>query len=206
MNLINAACRALAALGTRVRGRGRGPAPHALPHARARAVRSPSLPGLAVAIVVGALLVSALGEAQQQRSSGRPATPPTGGHEAHGTPPGWRFSWPKGEPARGREAFVKFECFSCHEVKGEAFPAPTDPQTTGPELASMAAVHDDDFLAESIINPDAVIEKGQGYEAADGSSKMPSFNDSMTVQEAIDLVAFLRSLKPPPGPARPHRH
>jgi hypothetical protein len=26
---------------------------------------------------------------------------------------------------------------------------------------------------------------------------MPSFNDSMTVQELIDLVAFLRSLKPP---------
>lgn len=174
---------------------------------RARAVRPLSLPSTAVAVLVAGLLTSDLGGAQQPaRRSGQPATPPTGGHEAHGTPAGWRFTWPKGDPARGREAFVKFECYSCHEVKGETFPAPTDPQSTGPELASMAAVHDDGFLAESIINPDAVIERDRGYQAEDGSSKMPSFNDSMTVQEAIDLVAFLRSLKPPPGPARPHRH
>jgi hypothetical protein len=26
---------------------------------------------------------------------------------------------------------------------------------------------------------------------------MPSYNDSVTVQEVIDLVAFLRSLRPP---------
>jgi hypothetical protein len=37
---------------------------------------------------------------------------------------------------------------------------------------------------------------GKGYNAADGSSKMPSYNDSMLVQEVIDLVAYLSSLKP----------
>jgi hypothetical protein len=71
----------------------------------------------------------------------------------------------------------------------------------------MGPQHEPEYFAESILNPGATIEKGKGYEARDGSSKMPSFNDSMTVQEAIDLVAFLRSLKPLPGePPRHHGH
>lgn len=49
-----------------------------------------------------------------------------GAHEAHGTPPGWTFTLPKGDPARGRAAFERFECFKCHEVQGEKFPGPTD--------------------------------------------------------------------------------
>jgi len=31
---------------------------------------------------------------------------------------------------------------------------------------------------------------------------MPSFNDSITVQDVVDLVAYLRSLTPPAQPAR----
>ncbi len=63
----------------------------------------------------------------------------------------------------------------------------------------MGPLHEVDYFAESIVNPGAVIERGKGYQAADGSSKMPSFNDSMTVQELIDLVTYLRALKPSPG-------
>jgi hypothetical protein len=61
----------------------------------------------------------------------------------------------------------------------------------------MGPLHDDAYFAESIINPSALIEKGKGYAGPDGSSKMPSFNDSMTIQDVIDLVAYLRGLKPP---------
>ena len=60
----------------------------------------------------------------------------------------------------------------------------------------MAPLHDAEYFAEAIIHPNAVIQKGKGYEAADGSSKMPSYNDLVTVQEVIDLVAYLKSLKP----------
>jgi cytochrome c1 len=93
--------------------------------------------------------------------------------------------------------FVKLECYSCHEVKGETFPGASDIGKIGPELSAMGPLHDAEYFAEAIINPSAVIEKGQGYEGADGSSKMPSYNDLMTVQEAIDLVEYLRGLKPP---------
>ena len=108
---------------------------------------------------------------------------------------GWKFSWPQGDPVKGREIFVKLECYSCHEVKGEKFPAPGG--DIGPELSMMGPMHDADFFAEAIINPTAVVDKVMGYEASDGTSKMPSYNDLVTVQEVIDLVAYLKQLKPP---------
>jgi len=170
-------------------------------------------------VAVGALVLVSLlgvlvlpGDSQDPRTSGRPAAPGAGssaGHGAggsagHGTPKGWKFRWPKGDPARGREVFAKLECYSCHEVQGEKFPAPTQEGKVGPELSRMGPLHEAEYFVEAIVNPSAVIEKGKGYQAADGSSKMPSFNDSMTIQEAIDLVAFLRALKPVPG--KPSRH
>jgi mono/diheme cytochrome c family protein len=130
-----------------------------------------------------------------------PPGAPTAGHGDHGTPVGWKFTWPKGDLAKGREVFLKLECYSCHEVKGERFPAPRERDTVGPELSAMGPLHEPEYFAEAIINPNAVIEKGKGYEAADGSSKMPSYNDAVSVQEVIDLVAFLRSLKPLVTPA-----
>jgi hypothetical protein len=91
--------------------------------------------------------------------------------------------------------FVKLECYSCHEVKGEKFLAPTG--DIGPELSVMGPLHDVAYFAEAIINPNAAIEPSKGYEAADGASKMPSYNELVTVQEVIDLVAYLKGLKPP---------
>lgn len=114
-------------------------------------------------------------------------------HGGHGTPPGWKFSWPVGNPAAGREVFVKLECYVCHEVKGETFPAP-EAGKVGPELSFMASLHPPEYFAEAIINSNAVVEEGKGYRAPDGKSKMPSYNDLVSVQETIDLVSYLRSL------------
>jgi len=115
-------------------------------------------------------------------------------HKAHTTPEGWKFTWPQGDTARGRKVFAKFECYSCHEVKGETFPAPTEKQKVGPELSAMAPLHEPEYFAEAIINPSAVIEQGKGYTAPDGSSKMPSFNYLLTVEETAGLVAYLKAL------------
>lgn len=157
---------------------------------------------LLVALAFGAMLGEAVLLARAQ-----PAPPPAGGappstggaHEQHATPPGWKFTLPKGDPARGRELFLKLECHSCHEVKGGSFPAPREKGKIGPELSAMGPLHEAEYFAEAIINPGAVIERGKGYEARDGSSKMPSYNDAVTVQELVDLVAYLRGLRPPAG-------
>lgn len=158
---------------------------------------SPPLRLLAAAALV---MLSAWAVTAQTRTAPRP---PAGGHGAHGTPPGWKFTLPRGDAAKGRAAFEKFECFKCHEVKGEKFPAPSDTTNAGPELAHMSAHHPPEFFAESIVNPGAAVDRG--YAAADGSSKMPSFNDSMTVQEMVDLVTYLFTLKVPAGGGH-HRH
>jgi mono/diheme cytochrome c family protein len=141
-----------------------------------------------------------------QGSSPAPATPAVSGkrgvtigmdemHRAGGVPPGWRFSWPDGDPQKGREAFARLECYQCHEVKGESFPpvAP-DPTRRGPALAGMGSQHPAEYFAESILNPNAVVVTGPGHVGPDGLSIMPDFRDSLTLAETIDLVAYLRSL------------
>jgi hypothetical protein len=126
-------------------------------------------------------------------------------HRAGGVPPGWRFSWPAGDPSKGRETFARFECYQCHEVKGESFPAVTpDPTRRGPALAGMGDHHPAEYFAESLLNPNAVIVTGPGHTGPDGRSIMPDYRDSMTLGEAIDLIAYIRSLKPDGGHAHGH--
>jgi mono/diheme cytochrome c family protein len=153
------------------------------------------LPGFVAGLVAGRIVRDADAQGSPP-GAGRPTSP-----APHTTPKGWRFSWPKGDPARGRDVFQKLECYSCHEVRGERFPAPSDSARVGPELSSMGRLHPPEFFAESIINPGAVVERNRGYAAPDGSSKMPSYGDALTVQEAIDLVAYLSQLRPPAGAA-----
>jgi len=114
-------------------------------------------------------------------------------HKAGGVPPGWKFALPAADPVKGRTAFVDFECFSCHQVKGEKFP-PGKTGDVGPELTGMGGRHPTDYFLESIVNPNAVIVEGPGFTGPDGLSKMPDYRDSMTVAQLIDLVAYLKSL------------
>jgi len=128
-----------------------------------------------------------------------PASSPQSEAHSHGTPKDWKFSWPAGNAAEGRKLFVEAECHKCHEVKGESFPAVVKEKgDVGPELAQMAGLHPAEFFVESIVNPNAVIDhdaKQQGYVGADGKSKMPDYNDALTVRQLADLTAYLISLK-----------
>ena len=155
-----------------------------------------------LALAGSALGLSASRIAAQVAPPGTTKTPTAPApSQLHGTPKEWRFSWPPGDPATGREVFQKLECYSCHEVRGESFPGPSDTARVGPELSAMGPMHPAEYLAESIINPSAVVEPNRGYAAADGSSKMPSYSDSLTLQETIDLVAYLKQLRPPAASA-----
>ena len=154
---------------------------------------------LTFTVALAAVILGAAGGDLVRRAIGQTTTP------APGRPAtSWRFTLPNGDPARGREIFQKLECYSCHEVRGERFPSPNDPGRAGPELSAMGPLHPPEFFAESVINPSAVVERNRGYAAADGTSKMPSYGGVMTVQETIDLVAYLKQLRPPaasaPGP------
>jgi mono/diheme cytochrome c family protein len=122
-------------------------------------------------------------------------------HAAGGVPPGWQFALPMGDPGVGREVFITLQCYTCHTVAGEHFPE-HPPRDVGPDLTGMGAHHPAEYLAESILNPNAVIITGKGYTGPDGLSRMPEHNSSLTIAQLIDLVAYLKSLQDP----TPHVH
>jgi len=117
-------------------------------------------------------------------------------HGSGGVPKGWRFTPPAGDPARGREVFGRLGCFACHTIVGERFPPVSG---AGPDLTDVGAHHPAGYLLESIINPNAVIVDGPGYTTSDGRSVMPGVGKSVSVEDVIDLVAFLSSLPAGPG-------
>ena len=62
----------------------------------------------------------------------------------------------------------------------------------------MAGTHPTEFFAESIVNPNPVIDpqdKEIGFLGPDGKSKMPTYSDVLTVKQVSDLATYLSSLK-----------
>jgi mono/diheme cytochrome c family protein len=119
-----------------------------------------------------------------------------------GVPRRWRFLLPPGDSAEGRRVFVAMECFTCHRVASEEFPAPVE-HGSGPDLTGVGVEHPPEYLAESIVNPNRVIVLGPGYTGWDSLSKMPSYAERLTVSQLADVVAYLQSLKPTDAPT-PH--
>ena len=116
-------------------------------------------------------------------------------HQAGGVPRGWKFALPAGDPAKGKQVFADLECYKCHAIQGESFPrAGGDAKNVGPELTGMGGMHPAEYFAESILSPNAVILEGSGYTGPDGKSIMPSYADSLSVTQLVDLVAFLKGL------------
>ena len=125
-------------------------------------------------------------------------------HRSGGVPLGWKFALPGGDPAKGRQVFVDLECYKCHAVQGENFPAAGgDAKNVGPELTGMGAHHPAEYFAQSIVDPNAVILAGPGFTGPDGRSIMPDYRDSLTFAELVDLVAYIKSLG---GGAEGHHH
>lgn len=158
---------------------------------------------MGAALVAGMAIFVAAAHGQMSHGAHAPAAAPPPVHatmsELHargGVPAGWKFLVPPGDASDGRKVFVAMECFACHEVKGESFPKESKtPRGSGPELTGMGAHHPAEYFAESILNPNRVIVDGQGYTGPDRLSKMPSYADTMTLKQLVDVVAYLGSLK-----------
>jgi mono/diheme cytochrome c family protein len=106
------------------------------------------------------------------------------------------FSLPEGDPEKGRAAFVKFECNGCHAIEGvekvDIEGMLQDPIELGGKVTRLKT-HGE--LVTSIINPNHKIVTGYPLARVKegGNTKMPDANRVMTVQELIDLVAFVES-------------
>jgi sulfur-oxidizing protein SoxX len=108
------------------------------------------------------------------------------------------FSLPEGDIAKGEEVFMQYQCQSCHALKGyEDDSLIKEFDTLIPLGGTSSMVKTYAQLVTSVINPShKLAARSKSIEEKlsndDGSSKMRLFNDVMTVQELIDLVAFLQ--------------
>ena len=104
------------------------------------------------------------------------------------------FSLPNGDEAMGKAAFVKYRCADCHTIVGmDDLRQGFEPFMTLPLGGRTEYVKTYEELVTSIINPSHVISpKFAGKDVSvGGRSKMPNYNHVMSVNELIDLVAFL---------------
>jgi hypothetical protein len=105
------------------------------------------------------------------------------------------FALPEGDAESGRVEFVDLGCIDCHRIMGDPELSEMDPEAEiriilgGP----TSRVQTYGNLVTSIINPSHHVRRGDSEMMSnpDGSSRMRSYNDLMTVQQLVDLVTFL---------------
>jgi cytochrome c oxidase subunit 2 len=98
---------------------------------------------------------------------------------------------------QGRKTFLKYRCVSCHSANAAAR-APVLEGLYGKPVAlddGRVVTADESYLRESIIYPSAKIVAG--YE-----NVMPTFKGQVSEEEIIELIAFIKSLKPGETPDR----
>jgi L-cysteine S-thiosulfotransferase len=116
------------------------------------------------------------------------------------------FRLPDGDAEKGKQAFLALQCYKCHKVAGAELPPPVSFNLTlGGETVRVRTYGE---LVTSIINPSHVLSEPYRKELAEAKvSPMPKYDHVMTVEQMIDLVAFLQShykvLEPTHEPAYP---
>lgn len=113
----------------------------------------------------------------------------------HDRTSGAGFRLPDGDANKGREAFLYMQCTECHTIAGTELPHNPLAKTPYFELGGeVTQVKTYGQLVTSIINPSHKLASGYAAEvvSTDGKSNMYVYNRHMTVQELIDLVAFLQ--------------
>lgn len=104
------------------------------------------------------------------------------------------FFLPKGNPEAGRKAFKDLQCNACHGIEND--PELANPSGLGPLLGAQQAAYSSGWIANSMVSPSHTIALGAEDQGEDEPSLMGDFKDRMTVQQLIDLTAYLKSLGP----------
>lgn len=108
------------------------------------------------------------------------------------------FRLPDGNAEAGRLAFVDLRCHACHDVQGVEPPAESAIDTRVALGGQVTRVRTYGELVTSIINPSHKLAPGYQpeEETEDGKSPMEaaSLNETMTVQQLVDIVTYLQPL------------
>ena len=106
------------------------------------------------------------------------------------------FRLPDGNADQGHETFLYMQCNQCHTIAGMELPSVPLADPPYVELGGkVTRVKTYGELVTSIINPSHKLASGYAKDlvSTDGESNMYIYNRHMTIQELIDLVAFLQS-------------
>jgi hypothetical protein len=106
------------------------------------------------------------------------------------------FHLPDGDVTRGKAAFASLQCHACHQVSGVDLPAPVaDPPVPVVLGGRIPQARTDGELVTSIVDPSHRIAPGYRADAVTSGklSRMGEFREAMSVQELVDVVAFLQS-------------
>jgi mono/diheme cytochrome c family protein len=105
------------------------------------------------------------------------------------------FRLPDGDPQVGRAVFAELRCVACHTVEGAELQVAEERNMDVHLGGKVHRVRTYGELVTAVIHPSHDIAKGQDEPVVtpDGKSLMTDFNDVMTVQQMIDVVAFLQS-------------
>jgi L-cysteine S-thiosulfotransferase len=110
---------------------------------------------------------------------------------------GHGFRLPDGDAEAGRRAFVELRCHVCHTAPGVDAKFEGTPATDVPLGGPVTRVQSYGELVTAIINPSHRIVLKVPQAPASPSEPSPMefarLNDHLTVQQLIDLVAFLQS-------------
>ena len=106
------------------------------------------------------------------------------------------FRLPDGDVQAGKATFVTLQCHACHSVVGTELP---DHEARSETLVALGGevrrVKTYGQLVTAIIHPTHSLAPGYAPQdvSKDGKSTMPNFNETMTVQQLIDMVTFLQA-------------
>ena len=106
------------------------------------------------------------------------------------------FALPEGDVERGQQTFVDLQCHACHTIAGMDLPRLAD-QSEPPFVELGGRVTQVQTYAElvtSVINPSHRLAPGypEALITENDESRMPVYNEVMTVQELVDIVTFLQ--------------
>ena len=105
------------------------------------------------------------------------------------------FNLPEGDANAGKEAFVTLQCNACHSTPDVAQLEDALPGDISVSLGgNVTRVKTYANLVTSVINPSHRISKANPPQmvAVDDVSRMLNYNGLMTVEQLIDVVAYLQ--------------
>lgn len=105
--------------------------------------------------------------------------------------------------ARGRAVFARYSCNACHGAGGAGGISNINAESGGKVngLLHVSETYTATELMEKIRNGVPNVGKGDAT-GPDPPLHMPAFRDLIAGQEMRDLVAYVMSLRPPPGEAK----